>query len=81
MECANMGASPVAQIVQLLVRLASEHGDGIGVVDAARLAGLPPGIAREHLLTAESAGKLCRDDAPDGLRFFQNKFKEGFALA
>jgi ESCRT-II complex subunit VPS36 len=59
----------------MLVRLASDHIDGLGVVDAARLAGLPPGIAREHLLSAESAGKLCRDDAPDGLRFFDNKFK------
>lgn len=66
------------QITQTLVRLANEHSDGISVVDAARLAGLPPSIAREHLLSAESAGKLCRDDAPDGLRFFDNKFMKDF---
>ena len=31
-------------------------------------------VAREHLLTAEIRGVLCRDDGPEGLRFYRNFF-------
>lgn len=31
-------------------------------------------VAREHLLTAELKGVLCRDDGPEGLRFYRNFF-------
>lgn len=37
-------------------------------------------VAQEHLLLAERRGALCRDDGPDGLRFFRNRFGE-FLLA
>eukprot|EP00795_Rhopilema_esculentum_P000583 gene583-10272_t len=31
-------------------------------------------LAKERLLSAEKAGKLCRDDSLEGLRFYPNKF-------
>ncbi len=31
-------------------------------------------LAREQLLAAEEAGKLCRDDTLEGLRFYKNRF-------
>ncbi|GBF96332.1 hypothetical protein Rsub_09402 [Raphidocelis subcapitata] len=36
--------------------------------------GLPVTLAREALLVAEAAGVVCRDDGPEGLRFFRNFF-------
>jgi len=36
--------------------------------------GLAITLARERLLLAEKAGKLCRDDSVEGLRFYPNKF-------
>jgi ESCRT-II complex subunit VPS36 len=74
-----MRIPPHPQILKTLSRLAAEHSDGIDAVDAARLAGLAPAIAREHLLAAEAQGALCRDDAPDGLRFFPNRFRAASA--
>lgn len=32
-------------------------------------------VAQEHLLAAEQAGALCRDDSVQGLRFYINRFK------
>eukprot|EP00249_Psilotum_nudum_P012784 c23981_g1_i4 orf=339-731(-) len=49
---------------------------GISASDAARALGVAPALAKEHLLNAESKGLICRDDGPDGLRFFFNFFKE-----
>ena len=63
-----------AQVNKALVGLAHERLDGIGVIDAAILVGMAPPIAREQLLAAEAQGALCRDEAPDGLRFFANRF-------
>jgi len=31
-------------------------------------------LAKERMLLAEKAGKLCRDDSDEGLRFFPNLF-------
>lgn len=49
---------------------------GLSASDAARALGIAPALAKEHLLTAEKKGYLCRDDGPDGLRFFLNFFKD-----
>jgi ESCRT-II complex subunit VPS36 len=43
--------------------------------------GLPLALAREALLVAEAAGALCRDDGPEGLRFFRNFFAAPEAAA
>ena len=54
--------------------------DGLGpAVTASDVAGaltVPLAIASEHLLTAEGRGVLCRDDGPEGLRFFRNFFND-----
>ncbi|KAL6124796.1 hypothetical protein ACLB2K_077305 [Fragaria x ananassa] len=49
---------------------------GISASDAAITLGIVPGMAKEHLLTAESRGFLCRDISPDGFRFYINLFPE-----
>lgn len=42
---------------------------------------LPMTLAKEALLVAESSGVLCRDDGPEGLRFFRNFFREALPVA
>nr|CAD1829519.1 unnamed protein product [Ananas comosus var. bracteatus] len=49
---------------------------GISPSDAAFTLGIAPALAKEHLLTAESKGLLCRDVSPDGFRFYINLFNE-----
>ncbi|XP_059434422.1 vacuolar protein sorting-associated protein 36 [Corylus avellana] len=49
---------------------------GISASDAAITLGIAPAMAKEHLLTAESKGLLCRDISPDGFRFYINLFPE-----
>lgn len=49
---------------------------GISASDAAMTLGIAPAMAKEHLLTAESKGLLCRDISPDGFRFYINLFYE-----
>ncbi|XP_059652862.1 vacuolar protein sorting-associated protein 36 [Cornus florida] len=49
---------------------------GISASDAAMTLGIAPTMAKEHLLTAESKGLLCRDVSPDGFRFYINLFQE-----
>lgn len=49
---------------------------GISPSDAALTLGIAPALAKEHLLTAETKGLLCRDVSPDGFRFYANLFKE-----
>ncbi len=66
---------------QVVVRIATlVRGEGLGpalsVNSTAAALQVPLTIAREHLLTAEACGMLCRDDGPEGLRFFRNFFAE-----
>lgn len=49
-------------------------GPGISATDVASSMSVPLAVAAEHLVTAEGAGVLCRDDGPEGLRFFRNFF-------
>ncbi|XP_061996818.1 vacuolar protein sorting-associated protein 36 [Rosa rugosa] len=49
---------------------------GVSASDAAITLGIAPGMAKEHLLTAESKGFLCRDISPDGFRFYINLFPD-----
>jgi EAP30/Vps36 family len=55
-------------------------GEGVGRAltarDVAAAMSVPVLIASEHLLTAERGGVLCRDDGPEGLRFFRNFFRD-----
>ncbi|GFR45576.1 hypothetical protein Agub_g6970, partial [Astrephomene gubernaculifera] len=50
-------------------------GPGLTAGDLAlALGGVTVTIAAEHLLTAEARGVVCRDDGPEGLRFYRNFF-------
>ena len=42
---------------------------------------VPLAVAGEHLATAEARGVLCRDDGPEGLRYFRNFFVDAAAAA
>eukprot|EP01018_Ginkgo_biloba_P041222 Gb_00030 [translate_table: standard] len=64
-----------ARITDLVVKPEALR-TGISASDAARTLGVAPALAKEYLLTAESKGFLCRDDGPDGLKFYVNFFKE-----
>lgn len=44
--------------------------------DVAAALSVPLAIAAEHLVTAEARGVLCRDDGPEGLRFYRNFFQD-----
>ena len=68
--------------VQVCIRIgqlvAAQEGAGPAVTasDVASALTVPLAIASEHLLTAEIRGVLCRDDGPEGIRFFRNFFKD-----
>ncbi|KAJ3669008.1 hypothetical protein LUZ60_010958 [Juncus effusus] len=49
---------------------------GISPSDAAFTLGIAPALAKEHLLSAENRGLLCRDVSAEGFRFYINLFKE-----
>mmetsp|Transcript_37776 Transcript_37776/g.84245 ORF Transcript_37776/g.84245 Transcript_37776/m.84245 type:complete len:668 (-) Transcript_37776:143-2146(-) len=49
-------------------------GPAITATDLAKALSITVTIAVEHLLTAELRGVLCRDDGPEGLRFYRNFF-------
>lgn len=67
-----------ARVVQLV------QGEGLGPAlsshSAAAALRVPLAIAQAHLATAEAAGMLCRDDGPEGLRYFRNFFAEANAF-
>ncbi|CAJ1977992.1 unnamed protein product [Sphenostylis stenocarpa] len=62
--------------VKMLVMKPDALRAGISASDAARTLGVAPAMAKEHLLSAESKGLLCRDISPDGFRFYINLFPE-----
>ncbi|WIA08844.1 hypothetical protein OEZ85_008265 [Tetradesmus obliquus] len=66
-------ASPAAVGVQL--------GPALSATDVSGALSLPLTLAREALLVAEARGVLCRDDGPEGLRFFANFFMAAQPLA
>ena len=59
------------------------QGEGLGPALSAHSTAaalrVPLAIAQAHLATAEAAGMLCRDDGPEGLRYFRNFFAEASA--
>ncbi|XP_027355581.1 vacuolar protein sorting-associated protein 36 [Abrus precatorius] len=62
--------------IKMLVMKPDALRAGISASDAARTLGVAPAMAKEHLLSAESKGLLCRDISPDGFRFYINLFPE-----
>eukprot|EP00775_Hariotina_reticulata_P005632 gene5632-5871_t len=66
---ADQGALYNAAVVPLL-------GPSLTASTVSAVLSLPLTLAREALLVAEAAGVLCRDDGPEGLRFFRNFYKD-----
>ncbi|KAL5061895.1 hypothetical protein RYX36_023632 [Vicia faba] len=62
--------------IKVLVMKPDALRAGISPSDAAMTLGVAPAMAKEHLLSAESKGILCRDVSPDGFRFYINLFPE-----
>jgi ESCRT-II complex subunit VPS36 len=56
-------------------------GPPLSATDVSAALSLPLTLAREALLVAESRGVVCRDDGPEGLRFFRNFFTEAQPVA
>jgi len=60
-----------------LVEMLSQGSGGAALsyltaIDAAEKLSVSLSLALEHLQTAESMGKLCRDETPNGVRFYAN---------
>lgn len=66
------------QVCARIVKLVQDEGLGpaLSVHSAAAALHVPLAIAQAHLATAEASGMLCRDDGPEGLRYFRNFFAE-----
>lgn len=56
-------------------------GPALSAADVSAALVLPMTLAKEALLVAEASGVLCRDDGPEGLRFFRNFFREAMPVA
>lgn len=74
-EAGGAGGGGVVQVTAVAAA-ARELGPGITATDVSAQLAVPLPVASEHLLTAEGAGVLCRDDGPEGLRFFRNFFAD-----
>lgn len=69
--CASGGAASGGPHVTLRAHARAAHpAGGLSAAAAAAALGCSPLLAAERLLRAEAAGALCRDDAPDGARFY-----------
>lgn len=53
-----------------------ENSKSLSVEELARVLGISLLLAQERLLTAERAGKVCRDESIEGLRFYPNLFMQ-----
>lgn len=62
--------------IRTLVTKTETLRTGVTASDAALTLKIAPAMAKEHLLSAETKGLLCRDMSPDGLRFYFNLFHE-----
>ena len=51
-------------------------GVGVTTTEAANVLHVPVPVASQHLSAAEASGLLCRDDGPEGLRFYKNFFMD-----
>lgn len=56
--------------------LLEELGAGLTPSDAAAALQVPLAIAVQHLRTAEAAGVLCRDEGPEGIKWYRNFFAD-----
>ena len=68
--------SDAAMSAQLLEMLSSSGDSGafLTAMDVAEQHGVSLPLAMEHLQTAEKLEKLCRDETPNGVRFYPNLY-------
>lgn len=66
------------QMCAQLQELTGKQGFGRPLTssDVSAALSIPIAISTEHLLAAEACGLLCRDDGPEGLKFYRNCFAE-----
>ena len=62
------------ETLQIVQKHCQEAGPGVSAHFIALLHGISVSLARQRLLSAESAGLLCRDESIQGLFFFPNTF-------
>lgn len=72
LQLENHSDEQVAEDVKQLVK---ESGS-ISIEECARLQNVSVLLAHERFLIAERAGKVCRDESIEGLRFYPNLFLE-----
>lgn len=66
-----------ARIAELVGASGGGPGPALSAAGTAAALGVPLAVAQRHLVTAEEAGTLCRDEGgPEGLRFYRNFFAE-----
>lgn len=53
-----------------------DEKESVTAEELAHLSNISVMLARERLLVTEQAGKACRDDSVEGLRFYPNRFLE-----
>lgn len=80
----NLNYNALVQVCQQLSDLVKEVfleelGVGLTPSDAAAALQVPLAIAVQHLRTAESAGVLCRDEGPEGIKWYRNFFADAAA--
>lgn len=51
-----------------------EKSESLSVEELAQILSISLLLAQERLLTAERAGRICRDESIEGLRFYPNRF-------
>ena len=49
-------------------------GAGLTPSEASAALQVPLAVAAQHLRTAEAAGVLCRDEGPEGIKWYRNFF-------
>lgn len=57
-----------------------ENAKCLSVEQLARILNISLLLAQERLLTAERAGKVCRDDSIEGLSFYPNRFLQNILI-
>uniref|UniRef100_A0A1X7V371 Vacuolar protein-sorting-associated protein 36 n=1 Tax=Amphimedon queenslandica TaxID=400682 RepID=A0A1X7V371_AMPQE len=62
-----------ANVIEETSKLITEHSS-LTAQELSNLVGVAIMLATERLLLTEEAGKACRDDSVEGLRFYPNKF-------
>lgn len=71
-----------ARLASLVETNGAQEGlRGVTEAEAAAALEVPLVLVREHLRMGEARGVLCRDEGPEGRRFFRNFFPEAFGGA